>query len=65
MALNSSYICDQEPDLVEAYTNFASMFVHGSSKVSYGFSSFIFVSLSKFNLIFVFQGGKKISFHGS
>ncbi|XP_059452745.1 transportin MOS14 isoform X1 [Corylus avellana] len=32
MALNSSYICDQEPDLVEAYTNFASMFVRGSSK---------------------------------
>ncbi|XP_010249401.1 PREDICTED: transportin MOS14 isoform X2 [Nelumbo nucifera] len=27
MALNSSYICDQEPDLVEAYTAFASMFV--------------------------------------
>ncbi|XP_034905232.1 transportin MOS14 isoform X2 [Populus alba] len=24
MGLNSSYICDQEPDLVEAYTNFAS-----------------------------------------
>ncbi|XP_062105267.1 transportin MOS14 isoform X1 [Humulus lupulus] len=27
VALNSSYICDQEPDLVEAYTNFASSFV--------------------------------------
>ncbi|XP_052188818.1 transportin MOS14 isoform X3 [Diospyros lotus] len=27
MALNSSYICDQEPDLVEAYTNFSSAFV--------------------------------------
>ncbi|ERN06419.1 transportin MOS14 isoform X1 [Amborella trichopoda] len=26
-ALNSSYICDQEPDLVEAYTGFASTFV--------------------------------------
>ncbi|KAJ8649161.1 hypothetical protein MRB53_002186 [Persea americana] len=26
-ALNSSYICDQEPDLVEAYTNFTSTFV--------------------------------------
>ncbi|XP_073005339.1 uncharacterized protein [Typha latifolia] len=26
-ALNSSYICDQEPDLVEAYTSFASTFV--------------------------------------
>ncbi|XP_020245625.1 LOW QUALITY PROTEIN: importin-13 [Asparagus officinalis] len=26
-ALNSSYICDQEPDLVEAYTNFTSAFV--------------------------------------
>jgi len=45
MALNSSYICDQEPDLVEAYTNFASMLVRGSSKVSYAFLSFIFVFL--------------------
>ncbi|XP_026666278.2 transportin-3 isoform X4 [Phoenix dactylifera] len=26
-ALNCSYICDQEPDLVEAYTNFTSTFV--------------------------------------
>lgn len=26
-ALNSSYICDQEPDLVEAYSNFTSTFV--------------------------------------
>ena len=65
MALNSSYICDQEPDLVEAYTNFASMFVRGSSKVSYGFPSFIFVFISKFNLIFVFHGRKRISFHRS
>ncbi|CBI21232.3 hypothetical protein VitviT2T_022090 [Vitis vinifera] len=32
MALNSSYICDQEPDLVEAYTNFTSTFVRGSPK---------------------------------
>ncbi|GMJ01364.1 hypothetical protein like AT1G12930 [Hibiscus trionum] len=32
MALNSSYVCDQEPDLVEAYTNFASTFVRGSHK---------------------------------
>ncbi|KAL0014887.1 hypothetical protein SO802_001956 [Lithocarpus litseifolius] len=32
VALNSSYICDQEPDLVEAYTNFASTFVRGSPK---------------------------------
>ncbi|XP_028118997.1 uncharacterized protein LOC114315996 isoform X10 [Camellia sinensis] len=32
MALNSSYICDQEPDLVEAYTNFASTFVRGCPK---------------------------------
>ncbi|KAJ8752437.1 hypothetical protein K2173_004073 [Erythroxylum novogranatense] len=31
-ALNSSYICDQEPDLVEAYTNFASTFIRGSGK---------------------------------
>ncbi|MQL88164.1 hypothetical protein Taro_020719 [Colocasia esculenta] len=27
MSLNSSYICDQEPDLVEAYTNFTTTFV--------------------------------------
>ncbi|KAE8701985.1 transportin-3-like isoform X3 [Hibiscus syriacus] len=32
MSLNSSYVCDQEPDLVEAYTNFASTFVRGSHK---------------------------------
>ncbi|XP_024017806.1 transportin MOS14 isoform X2 [Morus notabilis] len=32
VALNSSYICDQEPDLVEAYTNFASTIIHGSHK---------------------------------
>ncbi|KAI3916887.1 hypothetical protein MKW98_014348 [Papaver atlanticum] len=32
MALNSSYICDQEPDLVEAYTNFTSTFVRGCPK---------------------------------
>ncbi|GLT95639.1 hypothetical protein SLE2022_133070 [Rubroshorea leprosula] len=32
MGLNSSYICDQEPDLVEAYTNFASIFVRGTRK---------------------------------
>lgn len=32
MALTSSYICDQEPDLVEAYTNFTSTFVRCSPK---------------------------------
>ncbi|KAB1211378.1 Transportin-3 [Morella rubra] len=32
MALNSTYICDQEPDLVEAYTNFASTFIRASPK---------------------------------
>ncbi|OVA17318.1 Exportin-1/Importin-beta-like [Macleaya cordata] len=32
VALNSSYICDQEPDLVEAYTNFTSTFVRGCPK---------------------------------
>lgn len=36
-ALNSSYICDQEPDLVEAYSNFASTFVRGCPKVQYVF----------------------------
>ncbi|XP_072077274.1 uncharacterized protein [Arachis hypogaea] len=32
MALTSSYICDQEPDLVEAYTNFASTFIRSCNK---------------------------------
>ncbi|KAK4346143.1 hypothetical protein RND71_032482 [Anisodus tanguticus] len=32
MALTSSYICDQEPDLVEAFANFASIFVRCSPK---------------------------------
>ncbi|KAF6134047.1 hypothetical protein GIB67_038338 [Kingdonia uniflora] len=32
VALNSSYICDQEPDLVEAYANFTSTFVRGCPK---------------------------------
>ncbi|KAM7512663.1 hypothetical protein LguiB_011538 [Lonicera macranthoides] len=32
MALNSSYVCDQEPDLVEAYSNFASTFVRSAPK---------------------------------
>uniref|UniRef100_A0A7N0U9M2 Exportin-1/Importin-beta-like domain-containing protein n=1 Tax=Kalanchoe fedtschenkoi TaxID=63787 RepID=A0A7N0U9M2_KALFE len=33
VAIASSYICDQEPDLVEAYTNFTSMFVRCCPKV--------------------------------
>jgi transportin-3 len=32
-ALNSSYVCDQEPDLVEAYTSFTSTFVRCCPKV--------------------------------
>ncbi|XP_055802816.1 transportin MOS14 isoform X2 [Solanum dulcamara] len=32
MALTSSYICDQEPDLVEAFANFASIFIRCSPK---------------------------------
>ncbi|XP_070023691.1 transportin MOS14 isoform X4 [Nicotiana sylvestris] len=32
MALTSSYICDQEPDLVEAFANFTSIFVRCSPK---------------------------------
>lgn len=32
MALTSSYICDQEPDLVEAYTNFTSTFIRSCNK---------------------------------
>lgn len=47
MALNSSYICDQEPDLVEAYTNFASTYVRGTRKVLYTYhyriSSTVFI----------------------
>ncbi|KAL8196356.1 hypothetical protein R6Q57_024651 [Mikania cordata] len=31
-ALNSSYVCDQEPDLVEAYCNFIIVFLHNSPK---------------------------------
>lgn len=33
MALTSSYICDQEPDMVEAFANFTSIFVRCSPKV--------------------------------
>ncbi|XP_057982935.1 transportin MOS14 isoform X2 [Malania oleifera] len=48
MSLNSSYICDQEPDLVEAYTNFASTFVHGSPKeVLFASGSLLEVSFQK------------------
>ncbi|KAI4375430.1 hypothetical protein MLD38_013296 [Melastoma candidum] len=32
MSLNSSYVCDQEPDLVEAYMNFATTFIRGTRK---------------------------------
>ena len=42
MALTSSYICDQEPDLVEAYTNFASVYVRSCPKV------LIFMHISHF-----------------
>lgn len=33
MALSSSYICDQEPDLVEAYMNLGSSYVRSCPKV--------------------------------
>ncbi|KAL9267323.1 hypothetical protein AKJ16_DCAP26464, partial [Drosera capensis] len=33
VALNSSYICDQEPDLVEAYVTFTSIFVRECPKM--------------------------------
>jgi transportin-3 len=33
MGINSSYICDQEPDLVEAYVNFASALIRSCHKV--------------------------------
>lgn len=39
LAITSSYICDQEPDLVEAYTNFASSYVRSCSKVVSPFCS--------------------------
>lgn len=32
--LNSSYTCDQEPDLVEAYANFTSTFIRCCPKVN-------------------------------
>lgn len=32
MAINSSYVCDQEPDLVEAYCSFTSIFLCSCSK---------------------------------
>ncbi|XP_031094913.1 transportin MOS14 isoform X3 [Ipomoea triloba] len=32
MSLTSSYICDQEPDLVEAFTNFATTFIRCAPK---------------------------------
>ena len=45
MALSSSYICDQEPDLVEAYTNFMSTFVRGMPKVWLPFINFFVMFL--------------------
>lgn len=48
LALTSSYICDQEPDLVEAYTNFASSYVRSCSKDVLASSGSLFkVSLQK------------------
>ncbi|XP_039031057.1 uncharacterized protein LOC120165650 isoform X2 [Hibiscus syriacus] len=48
MSLNSSYVCDQEPDLVEAYTNFASTFVRGSHKEALAASgAFLEISFQK------------------
>ncbi|KAG6435104.1 hypothetical protein SASPL_106755 [Salvia splendens] len=48
MALTSSYICDQEPDLVEAYTNFASVYVRSCPKEILAASGSLFeVSLPK------------------
>lgn len=32
LALNSSYVCDQEPDLVEAYCSFTTIFLRSSPK---------------------------------
>ncbi|KAL6508123.1 hypothetical protein OROHE_021665 [Orobanche hederae] len=48
MALTSSYICDQEPDLVEAYTNFASAYVRSCPKEVLAASGSLFeLSLQK------------------
>ncbi|CAA2985061.1 transportin MOS14 isoform X1 [Olea europaea subsp. europaea] len=48
LAITSSYICDQEPDLVEAYTNFASSYVRSCSKDVLASSGSLFkVSLQK------------------
>ncbi|KNA10892.1 hypothetical protein SOVF_140110 isoform B [Spinacia oleracea] len=46
-ALNSSYICDQEPDLVEAFVGFTSSFVRVSSKVLAASGSLLEASLQK------------------
>jgi transportin-3 len=40
-ALNSSYMCDQEPDLVEAYTYFTSMFIRCCPKVPFRSACYI------------------------
>ncbi|KAG8385034.1 hypothetical protein BUALT_Bualt04G0180900 [Buddleja alternifolia] len=48
MALTSSYICDQEPDLVEAYMNFASSYVRSCPKEVLAASGSLFeLSLQK------------------
>ncbi|KZV42041.1 importin-13 [Dorcoceras hygrometricum] len=48
MAFTSSYICDQEPDLVEAYANFASSFLRCCPKEVLAASGSLFeVSLQK------------------
>lgn len=44
-ALNSSYICDQEPDLVEAFVGFTSSFVRVSSKAQSSLS-FVYFFMS-------------------
>lgn len=63
-AINSSYICDQEPDLVEAYTNFASIFLRCCHKVIllvpllFSFSSFNIIG----TLSFILQEKIKVDF---
>ncbi|XP_057542479.1 transportin MOS14 isoform X2 [Amaranthus tricolor] len=46
-ALNSSYICDQEPDLVEAFVGFTSSFVRVSPKVLEASGTLLEASLQK------------------
>jgi hypothetical protein len=52
MGINSSYICDQEPDLVEAYVNFASALIRSCHKELLGTSGTLLeISFHKFSFL--------------